>query len=48
MFQILVAENDKNTARLMKEILKHNGYEFTKYLRNCNNNTLIINYILQF
>ncbi len=27
MFQILVAEDDKNIARLMKAVLKHNGYE---------------------
>lgn len=27
MFQILVAEDDKNTARLMKAVLKHAGYE---------------------
>lgn len=27
MFRILVAEDDKNTARLMKAILQHNGYE---------------------
>lgn len=27
MFQILVVEDDKNTARLMKAVLKHAGYE---------------------
>lgn len=27
MFQILVVEDDKNTARLMKAVLKHEGYE---------------------
>lgn len=27
MFHILVAEDDKNTARLMKVLLKHSGYE---------------------
>lgn len=27
MFHILVAEDDKNTARLVKAVLKHNGYE---------------------
>ncbi len=27
MFHILVVEDDKNTARLMKAVLKHNGYE---------------------
>ena len=27
MFQILVAEDDKNTARLMRAVLKHAGYE---------------------
>lgn len=27
MFQILVVEDDKNTARLMKAVLKHVGYE---------------------
>ena len=27
MFQILVVEDDKSTARLMKAILKHAGYE---------------------
>lgn len=27
MFQILVVEDDKNTARLMKAVLKHTGYE---------------------
>lgn len=27
MFQILVAEDDKNTAKLMKAVLKHAGYE---------------------
>ncbi|MGN0614500.1 MAG: response regulator transcription factor [Porcipelethomonas sp.] len=27
MFQILVAEDDKSTAKLMKAVLKHNGYE---------------------
>ncbi len=27
MFKILIAEDDKNTARLMKSILKHAGYE---------------------
>lgn len=27
MFQILVAEDDKNTARFMKAVLKHAGYE---------------------
>ncbi len=27
MFQILVAEDDKNTARLMKAVLRHEGYE---------------------
>lgn len=27
MFHILVAEDDKSTARLMKAVLKHNGYE---------------------
>ena len=27
MFHILIAEDDKNTARLMKAVLKHAGYE---------------------
>ena len=27
MFQILVAEDDKNTSRLMRALLEHNGYE---------------------
>ena len=27
MFHILVAEDDKSTARLMKAVLEHNGYE---------------------
>lgn len=27
MFQILVVEDDKNTARLMKAVLKHDGYQ---------------------
>ena len=27
MFQIMVAEDDKNTAKLMKAVLKHAGYE---------------------
>ncbi|MGN0633219.1 MAG: response regulator transcription factor [Oscillospiraceae bacterium] len=27
MFHILVAEDDKSTAKLMKAVLKHNGYE---------------------
>ncbi len=27
MFHILVVEDDKNTARLMKAVLKHNGYD---------------------
>lgn len=27
MFQILVVEDDKNTARLMKAVLQHDGYE---------------------
>lgn len=27
MFQILVVEDDKSTARLMKAVLRHGGYE---------------------
>lgn len=27
MFHILVAEDDKNTAKLMKAVLKQEGYE---------------------
>lgn len=77
MFHILIAEDDKNTARLMKAVLKHagyevyhamngvaalelmdsqhidlivldimmpemDGYEFTRQLRECNNNTPIL------
>lgn len=77
MFQILVVEDDKNTARLMRAVLRHDGYEvfcaingiealdlmdnqhidlivldvmmpemdgfeFTRQLRSCNDNTPIL------